>query len=194
MSGLFDQPDGATPLTPEEMRDLIPTHISFRSELNSAEQANILRAQNWALARRRDLLEVKFIQELHRRMFSDVWRWAGRFRTSPRNIGIDHWLISVELRRLLDDARAWLELESYSADELALRFHHRLVFIHPFPNGNGRHARLMADLLILRQGQPRFTWGSASLHQPGLARKQYLDALRAADRHDIAPLLAFSRA
>jgi Fic-DOC domain mobile mystery protein B len=194
VNDILEPDDAATPLTPEEMRDLIPAHIAYRSELNEAEQENIARAQEWALGpRRRDLLSEKFAGALHRRMLGDVWRWAGRFRTSQRNMGIDYWLIPTELRKLLDDTKAWIEFKTYPADEIAVRFHHRLVLIHPFPNGNGRHARLMADLLIMRLGGERFSWGRESLRDPGVARQQYIAALRAADNHDIAPLLAFAR-
>ena len=194
MNDILEPDDAATPLTPEEMRDLIPAHIAYRSELNEAEQGNIARAQEWALGPRwRDLLSEKFAKALHRRMLGDVWRWAGRFRTSQRNMGIDYWLIPTELRKLLDDTKAWIEFKTYPADEIAVRFHHRLVLIHPFPNGNGRHARLMADLLIMRLGGERFSWGRESLRDPGVARQQYIAALRAADNHDIAPLLAFAR-
>jgi len=187
--------EAATPLTPEEMRDLIPAHIAYRSELNEAEQENIARAQEWALGpRRRDLLSEKFVKNLHRRMFGDVWRWAGKFRTSQRNIGIEYWLIPTELRQLLDDAKAWIEFKTYPCDEIAVRLHHRLVLIHPFPNGNGRHARLMADLVIMRLGGERFSWGRGSLRDPGAVRQRYIAALRAADNHGLAPLLAFARA
>lgn len=195
MSDIFEEPDdAATPLTPEEMRDLIPSHIAYRRELNAAEQENIARAQEWALRRSRDLLSQKFIAAMHKHMFGDVWRWAGKLRTTPRNIGIDYWLIPVELRQLLDNGKAWIEFRSYPADEIAVRFHHRLVWIHPFPNGNGRHARLMADLLVMRLGCERFSWGRVSLQDPGAARARYIEALRAADNHDISQLLAFSRA
>lgn len=195
MSDVFDEPDGATPLTAEERRDLIPAHIAYRRELNEAEQENIARAQEWALGRRRrDLLNEKFILDLHKRMLGDVWRWAGKFRTSQRNIGMDYWLIPVELRQLLDDCKAWIGFGTYPADEIAVRLHHRLVLIHPFPNGNGRHARLMADLLAMQLGRQRFSWGRASLQAPGAARARYIEALRAADDHEIALLLAFARA
>lgn len=196
MSVIFIEPDdSATPLTPKEMRDLIPAHIADRRDLNFAEQANIARAQEWAMdGRKRDLLREKFIKDLHRRMLADVWRWAGRFRTSQRNIGIDYWLIPVELRQLLDDTRTWIEYETYPPDEIAVRFHHRLVLIHPFPNGNGRHARLMADLLVMRLGQERFSWGRDSFRKAGDARERYIEALHAADRRDITALLAFARA
>jgi Fic-DOC domain mobile mystery protein B len=195
VSDLFERPDdAATPLTPEEMRDLIPAHVAYRRELNEAEQENIVRAQEWALNRRRDPLSEKFVKDLHRRMLGDVWRWAGKFRTSERNIGIDYWQIPVALRQLLDDAKAWIEFGSYPPDEIAVRFHHRLVQIHPFPNGNGRHARLMADLLAMQLGRERFSWGRGSLRAAGVARARYVEVLRAADDHDIAPLLAFARA
>ena len=195
MPDILEPDDAATPLTPEETRDLIPAHIAYRSELNEAEQENISHAQEWALGpRRRDLLSEKFVKDLHRRMLGDVWRWAGKFRNSQRNMGIDYWLIPTELRQLLDDAKAWVESRTYPRDEIAVRLHHRLVLIHPFPNGNGRHARLMADLLVMRLGGERFTWGRESLRDPGAARRRYIAALRAADNHDLAPLLEFARA
>jgi Fic-DOC domain mobile mystery protein B len=191
---LFTQPDdAATPLTPEETRDLIPAHIAYRRELNEAEQENITRAQAWALNRRRDLLSEKFIKELHRRMLGDVWRWAGKFRTSERNLGIPFYEIPVALRQLLDDTQARIEHQTYPPDEIAMRFHRRLVQIHAFPNGNGRHARLLADLLVMRLGGARFSWGRESLRDPSAVRQRYIAALQDADHHDIAPLLAFAR-
>jgi Fic-DOC domain mobile mystery protein B len=117
-----------------------------------------------------------------------------KFRTSARNIGIDYWQIPVALRQLLDDTKAWIEYKTYPPDEIAVRFHHRLVQIHPFPNGNGRHSRLMADLLAMQLGRERFSWGRESLRAPVAARERYIEALRAADDHDIGPLLAFARA
>jgi len=196
MSGLFEQPDAAaTPLMPEEMRDLIPAYIAYRRELNEAEQENIVRAQAWAaVSRRRDLLSEKFVKDLHRRMLGDVWRWAGMFRTSERNIGIEYFQIPVALHQLLDDAKAWIEYSAYQPDEIAVRLHHRLVQIHPFPNGNGRHSRLMADLLVMQLGRERFSWGRESLRDPGVVRARYIEALRAADNHEIGPVLAFARA
>lgn len=193
MTDLFEQPDNATPLTPEEMRELIPTHIAYRRELNEAEQENIARAQDWALGRRRDLLNEKFVKDLHWHMLGEVWRWAGKFRTSERNIGIAFYEIPVALRELLDDTKAWIEYKTYPPDEIAVRFHHRLVQIHPFPNGNGRHSRLMADLLAMSLGEERFSWGRASLQEAGELRERYITALRDADNHDIGPLLAFAR-
>lgn len=196
MNDVFSQPDdGATPLHPDEMRGLIPDDLAYRTELNALEQANIARAQEWALnGRKRDLLSEKFICDLHRRMLGDVWRWAGKFRTSQRNIGIDYWLVPSELRTLLADAKAWIEYQTFPPDEIAVRLHHRLVFIHPFPNGNGRHARLMADLLAMQLGGLRFSWGSRTLSDISAARRLYIQSLYAADRHNIVPLLAFARA
>ena len=197
MSGLFDQPDdAATPLTPEEMRDLMPAHIAYRRELNEAEQENIARGQTWALARRRrDLLTEKFIKDLHRHMLGDVWRWAGKFRTSERNIGIGYWEIPMAVSQLLADTKAWIEYNTYPPDEIAVRFHHRLVLIHPFPNGNGRHARMMADLLVMMNfRRERLSWGRASLRDGGTLRKRYIAAMHAADNHNLDPLLEFARA
>lgn len=193
MSDLFDDTDdAATPLSPSEKRDLKQTHIAFRSELNLAEQINIAEARAWAFARKRsNLLTETFIRSLHRHMLGDVWRWAGRFRVSPRNIGIDHWEIPASVRVLCDDAQIWIGQASLPPDDIAVRFHHRLVQIHPFPNGNGRHARLMADLLIHRFGRPPLSWGAMT--EASDVRKRYIDALRAADRHDFTALMAFAR-
>lgn len=193
MTDLFEEPDDATPLSSDERKALIPSDITYRSELNHAEQESIARAQDWALSRRRNLLTEKFVKDLHARMLGDVWRWAGDFRTSDRNIGIAYYEIPVALRQLLADAAAWLEHKAYSPDEIAVRFHHRLVQIHPFPNGNGRHSRLMADLLVMQLGGKRFSWGSTNLQDAGEVRRRYVEALRAADNHDMAPLLAFAR-
>jgi Fic-DOC domain mobile mystery protein B len=193
VSDLFEHPNAATPLTPEEMRELIPAHIAYRRELNEAELENIARGQDWALNRRRNPLSEKFVQELHRRMLGDVWRWAGKFRTSERSLGIAFYEIPVALRQLLDDTKAWIVYKTYPPDEIAVRFHHRLVKTHPFPNGNGRHARLMADLLVMSLRGERFSWGSTNLKEAGALRQRYIAALQAADDHDIGPLLAFAR-
>lgn len=191
---LFDPgDDAATPLTPEEQLQLIPTYITTRAQLNEAEQINITEADAWAFSRKRDVLSEKFLLTLHERMFRRVWHWAGSFRTTERNIGVEAYRIGVELRMLLDDVRFWIESETYPPDEIAVRFHHRLVFIHPFPNGNGRHARMAADLLAVALGRSRFTWGSANLVEAAKTRSDYIAALKAADNHDIKPLLAFAR-
>jgi Fic-DOC domain mobile mystery protein B len=193
VNDLFEEPVHGTPITQEERRELIPAWIAYRSELNDAEQENIARGQDWALARNRDLLTGKFIKELHRRMFKDVWKWAGKFRRSERNLGIPFYEIPAALTHLLEDTKAQLESETWPPDEIAVRFHHRLVAIHPFPNGNGRHARLMADLLVMSLGRERFSWGNAGLRDPGALRRCYIDALQSADQHDTGPLVAFAR-
>lgn len=193
MIGPFEADDDATPLAPEERNGLIPTHIALRSELNELEQRNIARADQWAFSRKRRILDERFLRGLHRRMFEDVWKWAGVYRTTERNLGIRSYLVQPELHRTIDDARFWIEHGTYPTDEVAVRFHHRLVFVHPFPNGNGRWSRLAADLLIAGQTGRRFTWGSASLQSAGEARRNYIDALHAADAHDLASLVAFAR-
>lgn len=191
---LFDaDDDAATPLTPEERAQLIPTYITTRAQLNEAEQINITEADLWAFNRKRDVLSEEFLRNLHKRMLRKVWKWAGTFRTSERNIGIDAYRIGVELRTLLEDVAYWVTNNTFATDEIAARFHHRLVLIHPFPNGNGRHARLAADLLAVKLGQKRFTWGSANLVQPAATRSAYAAALKAADNRDIAPFLDFAR-
>lgn len=190
---LVEQDDASTPLSPEEQEGLIPSYITLRSELNEAEQANIVDGEEWAFNRTRDVLSEKFLNDLHKRMFGRVWKWAGHYRRTGKNIGVDAYRIPMELRNLLDDVRFWIEHSTYEPDEIAARFHHRLVWIHPFPNGNGRHARTAADLLLAALGRPRFTWGRENLVDAGETRRAYVDVLRAADAHDYDPLLAFVR-
>lgn len=197
MTDLFQEPEDATPLEPQEREGLLQSWITHRKDLNEAEQENIVGGAAWARRLRRlpldRLLSVDFMQTLHRRMFGDVWQWAGTFRTTERNIGIQAYRIATELAALLSDVRFWIEHETYPRDEIAIRFHHRLVAIHPFPNGNGRHARLAADLLVERLGGEPFSWGGGSLADVGELRARYVAALRAADDHDIGPLLEFAR-
>jgi Fic-DOC domain mobile mystery protein B len=194
----FGADDDATALTPEERIGLIPAYITYRHELNAAEQANMAKAQASLLRRRRqpgltELIDETFIKRLHKRMFTDVWRWAGRYRQSDKNLGVQWVLIPIEMRNLCSDGQTWLERRTYPRDELAVRFHHRLVWIHPFANGNGRLSRMLADLLIVALGGERFTWGSADLAGAGQVRSRYIAALQRADAHAIAPLLAFAR-
>ncbi len=189
----LDYAPGATPLDADELASLIPGHITTQGELNEWEQLNIVQGDTWARKRRKEILDEGFLRRLHQQMFGETWRWAGSFRKSDKNIGVDWLQIGVELKKLLDDVRFQVANGSLPLDEIAVRFHHRLVAIHPFPNGNGRHARLIADLLIERLDRPRFTWGSASLPDANEPRQRYIAALQAADARDIAPLLAFAR-
>jgi len=185
---------GATPLDPDEARGLIPRHIRTQAELNQWEQANVLDGSAWAMrARESDVLSERFVRELHRRLFGNTWRWAGTFRTTGKNIGVDAAQVAVQLRELLENTRYWIEHRTFGLEEIAVRFHHRLVAIHPFPNGNGRHARLMTDVLLRRNDAGAFSWGGANLEAAGDARERYLAALRAADAGDYLPLLVFVR-
>ncbi|WP_371349339.1 mobile mystery protein B [Ancylobacter sp. IITR112] len=197
MTDLFQEPDDATPLTPAEREGLRQAWITHRRDLNEAEQENIVLGAAWARRQRRlraaELLDEGFVRTLHRRMLGDVWSWAGAYRQTERNIGVAPYRIAPDLAALLDDARYWVEHQTYPADEIAVRFHHRMVSIHPFPNGNGRHARLMADLLVEKLGRESCSWGGGSLADVGELRARYVAALQAADAHDIAPLLVFAR-
>ena len=194
----LDYPPGATPLDADELASLIPGHLTTQAELNEWEQLNIGEGDKWARKQRKEILSENFLRQLHRQMFGETWKWAGDFRKTDTNIGVDWLHIGVELKKLLDDVRYQIEHGTFPADEIAIRFHHRLVAIHAFPNGNGRHARMTADLLVERLGQPRFSWGSHSLVNGNLTdatpiRQNYIAALQAADARDMAPLLAFAR-
>lgn len=191
----FQYPEGATPLDLDEAQGLRLTHITTRGELDRWEQDNIIQALAWLdKTKPSDILHESFIKALHRRMFGDVWRWAGQFRQSDKNIGGPWHQVPTSVRNLCDDTRLWLELRDESPDQIAVRFHHRLVSIHPFANGNGRHARLMTDVLMENVLKcPRLTWGSEDLSKPGDARHRYITALHASDQQNYGPLLEFVR-
>jgi len=186
----FDYTEWATPIDPEKAQGLILPHIRTRSELDRWEQENILEAEDAVIRRKqKNILTEKYVCNLHKKMFGDVWRWAGRFRRSHKNIGIEWVQIPTALHHLLDEVNGWLKFDSFPPDEIAARFHHRLVAIHAFPNGNGRHARLMADILLVHT----LSWGQDNLTNAGDCRRSYINALRAADQHDYEPLMAFVR-
>ena len=189
-------PAGATSLDGEELEGLLPSHLVSRSQLNEWEQQNIEAALFWLSRQRRPRpLEEAWLRRLHREMFGQSWRWAGQYRSSGKSIGADWRQIRMQVPALLADISYQVEHRLEPVDQIAVRFHHRLVSIHPFPNGNGRHARLIADVLIEQLGSPRFSWGgSSSLVDASALRQQYIAALQQADRGDISALLAFARA
>ena len=194
----MEYPPGATPLNPDEVSGLKLTYISTQKELNAAEQDNILQGEAWAFSKKRkNILTEKFLRVLHKKMFGHVWSWAGAYRTSDKSIGVPWFKIPEEMHKILADAGYWVTYESYPPDEIGARFHHRLSWIHPFPNGNGRWARVATDVLLFNLGCERFTWGAGlragSLGEQGEARKAYLRALKLADTKKFDELIAFVR-
>lgn len=194
----LDYTDGQTPLDEDEKDGLLIPTIATRGELDEFEQQNIEQAVLWSLNRsfKADVVFTEdFIRGLHKRMYNNIWAWAGEFRKSNKNIGVDKWQIPTELRTLLDDTKFWYTNNTYSPDETTIRFKHRLVSIHCFTNGNGRHSRLMADIVIEKIFKlPHYTWGAANIIKQADTRSAYLDAIKAADKGDIQPLINFARA
>jgi Fic-DOC domain mobile mystery protein B len=188
--------DANTPLTPEEHDGLIP-NLATHEELNEWERDNILRARQWALGdrqlTRQDPISEGYIRELHRRMFDQTWMWAGTYRKTEKNLGVPVAHIRERLAQSLGNVKYRLENKTYDVDECAVRFHYELVVIHAFPNGNGRHARLIADIVAAKYGRPSFSWGSKDLISVGETREAYLSSLRAADKGDMRGLLRFAR-
>lgn len=185
--------EGAPPLGPDDLLGLKLASVTTQADLNEAEQANILKAVTWARRTSRNvILSRDYVAELHRRMFSDVWRWAGTWRHRQTNIGVAPNAILVGLEQMFCDVRYWTDNATFDVDEIAVRLHHRMVSIHPFPNGNGRHSRLAADIFRGRHGRPWFTWGGGPLSATGDLRRRYIDALRHADQGEIRDLLAFA--
>jgi len=193
MTATMEYPEGATPLDRNEMGGLKFKHITTRNELDAVEQANIQSGLRWLARQRGDVLTDDFAITLHKRLFGDVWDWAGSFRRTGKTIGIDPIHIGVELRTLMDDARYWADHKTYPASEAAIRLHHRLVYIHPFPNGNGRHARIMADAVLEQvYDTDAIDWaGGYDLQKMDTRRNAYIAALKAADQGDYEPLKAF---
>jgi Fic-DOC domain mobile mystery protein B len=189
--------EGQTPLDENEKEGLLIWSITTREELDEFEQLNIEKAIQWTFGKKlkaEQLFTEKFIRDLHKKMYSEVWKWAGSFRTTEKNIGIKSYLIAIELKQLLDDALFWINNKIFEPEELAIRFKHRLVSIHCFANGNGRHSRLMADLIMEKLfNRTIFTWGNANLVKPTEARGNYIKALREADKHDLESLIAFAK-
>jgi Fic-DOC domain mobile mystery protein B len=200
LTDIYAGPEGATSLEPDERDGLIPTYVATREELNAAEQANIADAV-LGMRRRRlttsRVLDGMFVRSLHKAMYGDVWKWAGKYRTTERNIGVDPSAIAISVRNLMEDAARWVAPDStwLDRDQAVASVHHRLVAIHPFPNGNGRHARAFADLLMRTLGGEPFSWGAASIQGAGPNRQAYLDALRVADAEpeNIDQLVRFAR-
>lgn len=189
----FAHAPGATPLDADEAQGLIPTHIDTTSQLNEWEQLNILQAEGWLFSRKRaDVLTEAFVRRLHREMFSETWEWAGKYRTTQKNIGVPAYAIMSSVKDTIDNARHWILCETYGLSEAAVRLHHRMVAIHPFPNGNGRHTRMLADALLYAHDAAKLTWGRTSLYQEGEVRAAYLRALREADSGSFASLIAFA--
>ena len=188
---------GQTPIDEDEKEGLIIKTISTRGELDEFEQYNIEKAVEWSLKNKfsyTEILSFEFVLEVHRRMFSEIWQWAGKFRTTDKNIGVDKLYIGQNLKALLDDCKYWIEHNTYTEDEIAIRFKHRLVSIHLFPNGNGRHSRLCADILITQAfGKQVFTWGGRNLNEQGDLRNRYINAIHEADSGNLIPLLTFAR-
>jgi len=193
----LDYINGQMFLEEEEKDGLLILTISTRGELDEFEQQNIEKAVQWILGRafKPELFFTEeFVRMLHKRMYADVWAWAGEFRKTNKNISVDKWKVPSDLKYLLDDAKYWHENNTYTQDEIAVRFKHRIVSIHCFPNGNGRHSRLMADIIIEKiYKQPVFSWGAANLTDEGDTRKSYLKAVKTADTGDYSLLLAFAR-
>ncbi len=188
---------GQTPIDEEEKLGLIPPLVT-RLDLDKSEQANITEARKWLMNQnilsKYDIFREAFLLNLHQRMFKYVWKWAGNLRKSNKNIGVEYYEIPLHLRQLLDDTKFWLENNSYTSTELAIIFHHRLVKIHLFANGNGRHSRLMADAIIAKYDGQKLSWGSNSdLTKPDEIRNRYIAALREADKRNYEPLLDFAR-
>jgi len=186
-----DLPSGATPLTPDDANKLIPKGVSTRGQLDQFESRNIQTALTWAFQKTLtpvDVLNISFCLNLHKRMFNKTWRWAGQIRQYEVNIGnTPPAIIQVQLKNLCDDALAWIEFETYPVEEISIRLHHRMVYIHPFPNGNGRHSRIMTDLLLKSLGQ------KVNLMRQTRIRSEYIEALRSADNGSYNALLQFAK-
>ena len=189
--------DGQTPLDENEKEGLKIKSITTQNELDEFEQLNIEKAIEWTIhtnLKAEKILTEKFIKDLHKKMYGDVWKWAGEFRKSIKNIGIPWTKIATELKNLIDDTKYWIANKTYKPEEIAIRFKHRIVAIHCFPNGNGRHSRMMADIIMEAIfNEDIFTWHQSNMVEANETRKNYIRALREADNGNIIPLIKFAK-
>lgn len=189
--------EGQTPLNEEEKEGLKIKSITTQGELDQFEQLNIEKAIEWTISKKfkvERILTEKFIKDLHKKMYDDVWKWAGEFRKSEKKIGIKWTQIGVELNYLLDDTRFWIQNGTFSPEEIAIRFKHRIVSIHCFPNGNGRHSRLMADIIMEAVFyKEAFSWQQSNMVKADQTRKEYIACLKEADNGNINPLIEFAK-
>jgi len=193
----FKYQDGQTPFDEDEKEGLKIKSITTQKELDEFEQLNIEKAIEWTIhanLKPEKILTEKFIKDLHKKMYGDVWKWAGEFRRTNKNIGINWTQIEIELKNLIDDTKYWIENKTYSPEEIAIRFKHRIVAIHCFPNGNGRHSRVIADIIIESIfGKEIFTWHNSNMLKADETRKSYILALKEADNGNIIPLIEFAK-
>ena len=193
----FVYKDGQSPLSEQGKKGLLIDTITTQAELDEFEQKNIAKAIQWTLGKNISigrLLSEEYLTQLHKKMYGEVWKWAGEYRTKETNIGVKSHMVEIELRKLLDDVKYWIENEVYEPIELAIRFKHKLVSIHCFPNGNGRHSRLMADLIMEKLYDAKYySWGGSNLTKANELRKQYISALKQADNGSMKDLINFAQ-
>ena len=193
----FDMPEGATPLDLDEIQGLLIDTITTQGELNFAEQQSLIESSKWIFeTNHKNILTDQFFKNLHKKMFQSVWAWAGKYRTTNKNIGVEPYKISTEIKNLCDDCEYWIENKTYEWVEIAARFHHKVVWIHPYANGNGRFSRILTDILLKKHRQPKLTWGQITYTQNDFStesclRTEYILSLREADQKKYKKLMAF---
>lgn len=193
----FEMPEGATPLDPDEIQGLLIDTISTQAELNFAEQQSIIESSKWIFeTNHKNILTDQFFKNLHKKMFQSVWNWAGKYRTTNKNIGVDPYKIPIEIKKLCDDCEYWIQNNTYDWNEIAARFHHKVVWIHPFSNGNGRFSRILTDILLKRHKQSALTWGRNTFSKDDFSsesalRTEYILSLREADNKKFQKLIQF---
>jgi Fic-DOC domain mobile mystery protein B len=192
---ITDQPEGATPL--DDISGLLRRDITTRGQLDEAETLNILGAVDWIeRGRLRDVFTVDFYERLHSRMYDDVWEWAGDLRsvTGARpNIGVPPEMVPIELGRVAMEFNwEWQNSDQTNLLPFIAKYHHALVWVHPFNNGNGRWSRLACDVVMKRLAKkPLITWATDTLNVDSGERSQYINALKMADDFDLAPLVEY---
>jgi Fic-DOC domain mobile mystery protein B len=181
---------GETPI--DDVSGLKIKGIRTRKELNILEAENIRNVVVKYLAvkpsRRTARFDVAWARRLHKEMFGDVWKWAGQFRTEDLNIGVAWHQVETSLQNLLDDLKCWLQHGTGLLDQ-AVMLHHRAVQIHPFRNGNGRWARMLANIWLRRHDHPPTEWPEETVGAQSTIRDEYIKAIRLADEGDYGPLM-----
>lgn len=185
---------GETPI--DDISGLRVKGISTRAQLNAAEAENVLKATLKYLAsrpsRRTAPFSVAWMLKLHREMFGHVWSWAGEIRTCDLNIGVPYFQVRQELYNLAEDLATWRKF-GHDFVEQAARLHFRSVRIQPFLNGNGRWARMLANILLKQNRSPIVEWPEEVIGTESTVRNEYIAAIKEADGGDDEPLIALHR-
>ena len=181
---LFKDRGGQTPLPPELQKGLISKNVQTIGELDEYEEQNIAEGMVWLEDSNANSLNYSFWLRLHKKLFGNVWNWAGEIRS--HDLGNADFLYPEKVRpalmQLIGDAEYWFKNDTYPKKETIARIHEKLLTIHPFANGNGRWSRILTEYICKQNKIDIPKWNLKSKDDPQKRRKEYIEAVELA-RH-----------